>query len=142
MSGDTLGIELPKETRSPGPVYQGVCAGIRTLQALNADADADAAHGTRGKPGKPGAAWAARFAATIAQARSIAGSIDRESGHEPRTRQASGVSLAALHERLDALMLRLDPEGVASATATPALDTLTASWGQPVYTTPPDERVT
>jgi hypothetical protein len=140
VTADHLGIELPKDTRSPGPVYQGVCAGIRTLTALNADPEADEPHGTRGKPGKPGAAWAARYAATIAQARSIAGSIDRESGHEPRTRQASGVSLAALHERLDALMLRLDPEDVAQV-ATPALDTLTASWGQPVYTTPPEDRV-
>jgi hypothetical protein len=138
---DTLGIELPAEKRTGGPVYQGVCASIRTLAELNADADADAPYATPRKAAKPGAAWLARFAGTIAQARSIAGSIDRESGHEPRSRQASGVSLAALHERLDALLLRLDPEDLSSAAPTPALDTLTASWGQPSYTTPPEDRV-
>lgn len=118
MSADQLPLNVPPRPKparsSPGPVYQGTSKAIRYLELCNADPEADRAFRTAKAPeGKPGAAWAERMAATIAQARSLAGSIDRESGREPGSRQASGVSLAALHERLDALMLRLDPEQVA-----------------------------
>jgi hypothetical protein len=51
--------------------------------------------------------------------------VDRESGRDPERKQASGVSLAALHQQLDALMLRLDPQDLASA-ATSEFDELTA----------------
>lgn len=82
----------------PGPVYQGVSKAIRYLETLP---DQDPA-------------WATRWAGTIAQARSLAGSIDRASGRDPERRQAAGRDLANLHEQLDALMLRLDPQGVAA----------------------------
>lgn len=88
---------------SPGPIYQGTGKAIRHLAKVNATDD-----------DPKGLVWQARMAATISQARSLAASIDRESGRDPERKQASGVSLAALHERLDSLMLRLDPEGVAA----------------------------
>jgi len=82
-----------KATRSRGgPVYQGVNKTIRHLESL-------------------GIVDKVRHAGLCAQARSIAGSIDRESGDDQRRRQASGVSLAALHERLEKVLERLDPQG-------------------------------
>jgi hypothetical protein len=88
---------------SPGPIYQGTGKAIRHLAKVNATDD-----------DPKGLVWQARMAATISQARSLAASIDRESGRDPERKQASGVSLAALHQQLDALMLRLDPQGVAT----------------------------
>jgi hypothetical protein len=92
------------ETRAPaassssrrkrgGAVYQGVNKTIRSLVDL-------------------GVVDPVRHAGLVAQARSIAGSIDRESGDDDRRRQASGVSLAALHERLEKVLERLDPAGL------------------------------
>ena len=78
----------PKAKSLGGPVYQGVCEQIRILTSEHGlDKQANAG--------------------TIAQARSLAGSIDRVSGHN--TKQASGMQLAALHSQLDALLERLAP---------------------------------
>ena len=98
----------PKAKESPGPVYQGVSKSIRYLEAH---------HATDDDP--KGKAWATRMAGTIAQARSLAASIDRASGRDPNRRQAAGRDLADLHERLDALMLRLDPDEVAATSSEP-----------------------
>lgn len=92
----------PEPTDTPGPVYQGVGKSIRYLAQLQA---------TEEDP--KGAEWQKRWAGTIAQARSLAASIDRASGRDPKRRQAAGRDLANLHEQLDALMLRLDPQQVA-----------------------------
>lgn len=105
---EQLGWELsgaPDKKRRAGPVYQGVCAQLRRLEALQVI-----------ESGKD-----ARQAGLVAQARSLAGSIDRESGHWPDLRQASGVSLAALHERLAAILAALDPQEAAGASD---------AWGQ------------
>ena len=74
-----------------GPVYQGVCAQVRHLFP-SSDPDAKARKAER--------------AGTIAQARSIAASIDRVSGHGGG-HQANGVPLAAMHAQLDVLLERL-----------------------------------
>lgn len=127
MTGALFDVPTPKadDTQSRA-VYQGTSKAIRYLEQLNADPKLDAQFGTRAKPeGRPGAAWAARFAGTIAQARSLAASIDRASGSDPKRRQAAGRDLADMHERLDALMLRLDPEEV-TADAPEPFDQLTA----------------
>ena len=79
----------------PGPVYQGVCAQIRHLFPR---ADADAQDRKRSMAG------------TIAQARSLAASIDRDSGHGGG-KQANGVPLATMHGQLDALLERLAGNG-------------------------------
>jgi hypothetical protein len=100
MSDALFGLpEAPKAKESPGPVYQGVGKAIRYLEQLHAAEDDG---------------WSTRFAGTIAQARSLAASIDRASGRDPNRRQAAGRDLSDLHERLDALMLRLDPEDAAA----------------------------
>lgn len=71
-----------------GPVYQGVCKQIRAmLAAEQIDRNIDAG--------------------TIAQARSVAASIDRVSGHNDPREQASGMQLAALHAQLFELIGRL-----------------------------------
>lgn len=89
----TLALDLPSPRQAgPGPVYQGVCKEIRARE----EADESIRQ---------------TMAGTIAQARSLAASIDRESGHVPGSRQASGMQLAALHAQLDALLVRLAPEG-------------------------------
>ena len=109
MSGALFDVPQPKAPKeSPGPVYQGTSKAIRYLEQHNA---------TEEDP--KGKAWATRMAGTIAQARSLAASIDRASGRDPNRRQAAGRDLADLHERLDALMLRLDPEEVAHASTDP-----------------------
>lgn len=98
VMADQLPVDMPKQKRaSPGPVYQGVCAQIRKLQALAVIDD-------------PGKGEDGRHDGLIAQARSLAGSIDRASGHSDPRHQASGVSLAALHERLADILARLDPD--------------------------------
>lgn len=74
-----------------GPVYQGVTKQIRRLE-------------------RDGVIHKATHAGTIAQARSIAESIDRVSGHADPDSQASGMQLAALHERLESLLATLAPE--------------------------------
>jgi hypothetical protein len=79
-----------------GPVYQGVCKAIRWLVDQGALDDT-------------------RKAGLVAQARSLAASIDRESGHDPRRKQASGVSLSALHAQLAELLQLLDPEDTSPA---------------------------
>lgn len=74
-----------------GPVYQGVCKTIRALtkeQVVDRLVDAG----------------------SIAQARSLAASIDRVSGHDGG-HQASGMQLAALHAQLSEVLVRLNPAG-------------------------------
>jgi hypothetical protein len=92
---------VPGESKTlGGPIYQGVCKQIRQLEKRQEDESAEA--------------WKARKdgqAGFVAAARSLAGSIDRVSGHTPGSRQASGVQLAAMHERLESLLERLDPTG-------------------------------
>lgn len=83
----------PTAKTGPGPVYQGVCAQIRALFPNDPD----------------GKARKAQHAGTIAQARSLAASLDRVSGHGG-TRQASGHQLAMMHDQLDKLLERLDPD--------------------------------
>lgn len=73
-----------------GPVYQGVNKAIRHLE-------------------DQGIVDKIRHAGLTAQARSIAASIDRESGDDETRRQASGVSLSALHAQLLEVLERLDP---------------------------------
>jgi hypothetical protein len=74
-----------------GPVYQGVCGQIRHLFPKTDEA------AMRRKD---------ELAGTIAQARSLAASIDRVSGHRGGP-QANGVPLSALHAQLDMLLERL-----------------------------------
>ena len=82
---------VPKTSSKPGPVYQGVCKTIRALEkAEQLDRSVDAG--------------------SMAQARSIAASIDRVSGHNGGY-QASGMQLAALHAQLSEVMVRLNPAG-------------------------------
>lgn len=105
-AGALPGLEDAGEDKSQGgPVYQGVCLAIRTLFARPAGHTAkcpcEACEAVADRK--------ARLGGTIAQARSIAASVDRVSGHGG-TRQASGVQLAAMHEQLDKLLLRLDPD--------------------------------
>ena len=95
-----------------GPVYQGVCSQIRALFPSARD---------RGHLAKcvceecEGVAAAkAVVEGSIAQARSLAASIDRASGHGG-TRQASGVQLSAMHDSLDRLLDRLSPDGEGDA---------------------------
>jgi hypothetical protein len=100
-SGDAPALFAPpKPKRDPvGPVYQGVCAQIRELFPTK-DVEAQARK--------------RQLLGTIAQARSVAASIDRVSGHPLDgfpTRQAAGMQLAALHHQLDELLLRLSPDG-------------------------------
>lgn len=80
-------------TSRGGPVYQGICAQIRALT-------------TGTEPLIDKKLWAG----TIAQARSLAASIDRVDGHANFLTQANGVPLSLMHERLDALMARLNPD--------------------------------
>ena len=109
MTGALFDVPTPRPAKEPpGPVYQGVGKAIRYLEQHNATEE-----DPKGKD------WATRFAGTIAQARSLAASIDRASGRDPNRRQAAGRDLADLHERLDALMLRLDPEEVAATSSEP-----------------------
>jgi hypothetical protein len=81
-------------TGAVGPIYQGVCKQIRHLFPKD-DADAQARKD--------------RLAGTIAQARSLAASLDRVSGHSSAY-QAAGMQLAAMHERLDELLRELAPD--------------------------------
>ncbi|MBD3782452.1 MAG: hypothetical protein IE926_05760 [Micrococcales bacterium] len=81
---------------SRGPVYQGVCAQIRRL--------------TRPVDGGEPLIDEQLWKGTIAQARALAASIDRVDGSDGTGQQANGVPLAAMHERLDALLARLNPE--------------------------------
>lgn len=93
MSSDALfdAPDRPKKERG-GPVYQGICKQIRRLTVGDeALIDADL------------------WAGTIAQARSLAASIDRVDGRDGG-HQANGVPLAQMHMQLDALMARLNPE--------------------------------
>ena len=92
-SGDAL-FDTPA-TRGVGPVYQGVCAQIRHLFPKGDDAAEDRKR---------------TLAGTIAQARSLAASIDRDSGHAGG-KQANGVPLATMHGQLDALLERLAGTG-------------------------------
>ena len=74
-----------------GPVYQGVCKSIRALEDEGlVDKKVDAG--------------------SIAQARSIAASIDRVDGHDGGP-QSSGMQLAALHAQLSEVLVRLNPAG-------------------------------
>lgn len=74
-----------------GPVYQGVCKSIRALEDEGlVDKKVDAG--------------------SIAQARSIAASIDRVDGHAGGP-QSSGMQLAALHAQLSEVLVRLNPAG-------------------------------
>lgn len=84
-------FSTPTTSSKPGPIYQGVCKTIRQLikdEALDRSRDAG----------------------DIAQARSLAASIDRVSGHNGGY-QASGMQLAALHAQLSEVMARINPVG-------------------------------
>ena len=100
-SGNAPALFDPPKVKQPvGPVYQGVCATIRELFPTD-DPEAQARK--------------RQLSGTIAQARSVAGSIDRVSGHPAPgsplpTRQAAGMQLAALHHQLDELLGRLYPD--------------------------------
>lgn len=97
--GDALfGVPSATPKERGGPVYQGVCAQIRRLTASGKEYEGQ-------EPLIDEKLWAG----TIAQARSIAASIDRDSGHGGG-KQANGVPLAQLHAQLDALLARLNPE--------------------------------
>jgi len=105
----TLAIPTPRAaTERGGPVYQGVCKQIRALFPTGPEAG----HKARCKCDEclETAARQDAVAGWIAQARSLAASIDRVSGHG-QTRQASGVQLGALHERLEGILERLAPDG-------------------------------
>jgi len=82
----------PKRERG-GPIYQGVCKQIRRLTS-----------------GPEPLVDADLWAGTIAQARSLAASIDRVDGRGGAKAQANGVPLAQMHMQLDALMARMNPE--------------------------------
>ena len=97
--GDALfGVPSADKKSTYGPVYNGVCAQIRRLTATGKEFEGM-------EPLIDEQLWAG----TIAQARSIAASIDRDSGHGG-TKQANGVPLAQLHAQLDSLLARLNPE--------------------------------
>lgn len=86
----------PKRRKTYGPVYKGVCRQINALEAA-------------------GHVDVREAAGSIAQARSIAESIDRYSTPvdptDPAdTPRASGMQLAALHERLESVLATLSPE--------------------------------
>lgn len=97
MTDSLPGLEpaQPAPRERGGPIYQGVCKQIRRL-----------VNPAQGEPLIDADLWAG----TIAQARSLAASIDRVDGREGAKAQANGVPLAMMHERLDALMARLNPE--------------------------------
>lgn len=98
-------FEPPKVKTPVGPVYQGVCAQIRALFPTDSDDPEVAADATARK---------AAMLGYIAQARSVAASIDRVSGHPIGgvvTRQAAGMQLSALHAQLADLLDRLSPDG-------------------------------
>ena len=123
-AGALPGLEAAGESKGFGPVYQGVAAQIRALF--------DVKKGTDGLPLgadqlAENAARKERSKGTIAQARSLAASIDRVSGHNG-TRQASGVQLSALHDALDRLLVRLDPDAGTSEFAQ-ALEEMRAASG-------------
>jgi uncharacterized membrane protein YccC len=86
-------LEPAAKSSSPGPIYQGVC---KQLRALFPPGDAEAQKRKNLNAG------------TIAQARSLAASIDRVSGHGSAY-QAAGMQLSAMHQELDELLLRLAP---------------------------------
>lgn len=97
MTQDELPGTSPKKRKntSRGPIYQGVCQQIRAL--------------TRPKTGEP-LVDENLWAGTIKQARQLAASIDRADGSDGTGHQANGVPLAAMHQQLDALLARLNPE--------------------------------
>jgi hypothetical protein len=104
-SGEQAGLfEPPKVKVQGGPVYQGVCAQLRAMFPTDAaDLDERAEQVAR-KDAMSG---------YMAQARSVAASIDRVSGHPIGgvvTRQAAGMQLAALHNQLAELLDRLSPD--------------------------------
>ena len=90
---DPAGTRSTKDGKA-GPIYQGVC---KQLRALFPSDDADAQERKK------------LLAGTLAQARSLAASIDRVSGHSSAY-QAAGMQLAAMHQQLDELLLRLAPD--------------------------------
>lgn len=123
-AGALPGLEDAGEAKGYGPVYQGTAAQIRALFDVKLGAD-----------GLPlgvdqlaeNAARKDRNKGTIAQARSLAASIDRVSGHNGG-RQASGVQLSAMHDALDRLLERLNPDGGTSEFAK-ALEEMRAATG-------------
>ena len=90
---DPAGTRSTKDGTA-GPIYQGVC---KQLRALFPSDDPDAQERKK------------LLAGTLAQARSLAASIDRVSGHSSAY-QAAGMQLAAMHQQLDELLLRLAPD--------------------------------
>lgn len=101
-----LPVDIDADDKAGGPVYQGTCAQIRAMYPTGPAAG----HAARCKCEQCADTVKAKAAVAgwIAQARSLAGSIDRVSGHGG-SRQASGVQLAAMHERLEVLLERIDP---------------------------------
>ncbi|MFW5473696.1 hypothetical protein ACOCJ5_10330 [Knoellia sp. CPCC 206450] len=92
------GLEDEEEKGSSyGPVYQGTARQIRRLTASGSF------------KGETQIIDPDMWAGTIAQARSLAASIDRASGHGGRP-QANGVPLAQMHMQLAALLAELNPE--------------------------------
>ena len=105
MGQDSL-FDSPKRKVSRGPVYQGVAKQIRALIADGA-LDKDARAGT------------------IAQARSLAHTIDLKSGlgdAEPEY----GASVAAMHKQLDELLVRLSGDDITVDPFDDLLDELAA----------------
>lgn len=102
MSKQPALIPDPSERAKVGPVYQGVTKQIRRLTA-----------------GPEPLIDANLWAGTIAAARSLAASIDAVDYRGPG--QANGVPLAAMHQQLDALLARLNPEATEEDPLTAAL---------------------
>lgn len=96
MPRDAALFDVPGERRRAS---SAVCQGVRkSIHALfPEDADEETLDRKR------------RLSGTIAQALSLAASIDRVSGAGDPSRQANGVPLSAMHTQLDLLLLRLDP---------------------------------
>lgn len=82
----------------PGPVYQGVAKTIRRLTAEGAYKDLEQVIDP------------VEYAGTIAAARSLARTLDKQMGHNPTGWVANGRDLAPLLEQLQELMTTLNPD--------------------------------
>ena len=83
----------------PGPVYQGVCKTIARLTASGRK------YGHLEQLVDP-----IQQAGTIAAARAAARAVDKATGHNPTGSHANGRDLAPLLERLEQLLIKLDPD--------------------------------
>lgn len=82
----------------PGPVYQGVNKTIARLTASGTK------YGACEQLVDP-----VQQAGTIAAARAVARAVDKATGHNPTGWHANGRDLAPLLERLEQLLIKLDP---------------------------------